>query len=122
MDVCNTSLTCEAYDTHVFVDELRPIAPSHLTTILELLLNCLVSLSLPHQAAPVEDLAAALEHDHEVRRDVTRQVMAWFGEVNAGLWTMDVDAMVREVGVGILRAYKVSYARTTSVCKGSMYS
>ena len=107
---------CATFDAHVSTDGLRPIAPSHLTTILELLLNSLVSLSLSHEAAPVEDLAAALEQDHEVRRDVTRQVMAWFGEVKAGLWTMDVDAMVKEVGVGILRAYKASYARWTFVC------
>ena len=88
-------------------DGLRPIAPSHLTTILELLLNYLVSLSLSHQAAPVEDLAAALDDEHEIKREVSRQVMAWFGGVRAGLWTMDVDATVKEVGLGILRAYKV---------------
>lgn len=88
-------------------DELRPIAPSHLTTILELLLNYLVSLSQPHHAADVENLAAALEDDHEVKRDVSRQVMGWFGEVKGGKWAMDVNATVKEVGVGILRAYKV---------------
>ncbi|KAJ3537045.1 hypothetical protein NM688_g6747 [Phlebia brevispora] len=86
--------------------ELRPIAPSHLTTILELLLNYLVSLSLSHEAAPIEDLAAALEEDHEIRREVSRQVMAWFGETKGGLWTMDTSATVREVGIGIMRAYK----------------
>lgn len=88
-------------------EELRPIAPSHLTTILELLLNYLVSLSLPHDDANVEDLLAALEDDHEVKRDVTRQVMSWFGEVSGGKWTMDVNVTVKEVEVGILRAYKV---------------
>ena len=93
--------------TDWLAEELRPIAPSHLTTILELLLNYLVSLSLPHDAANVENLLAALEDDHEVKREVSRQVMSWFGEVKEGKWAMDVDATVKEVGVGILRAYKV---------------
>lgn len=89
--------------------ELRPIAPSHLTTILELLLMNLVSLSLPHTAAPIATLVSALEDDHDIRRDITRQIMAWFGRLDDdnGLWEMDVDAVVREVGLGILRAYKV---------------
>ena len=83
------------------------MSPSLLTTILELLLNYLVSLSLPHSAAPIEDLAAALEDEHDIKRDISRQVMSWFGELDGGLWSMDVKATVKEVGVGILRAYKV---------------
>jgi len=85
---------------------LRPIAPSHLTTVLELLLNALVSLSLSHESAPVEDLLSALEDDHEISRDVAQQVMEWFGEIDAGRWRMDVNLTVREVGLGILRVYK----------------
>ncbi|KAI0768752.1 sister chromatid cohesion protein Dcc1 [Trametes elegans] len=88
--------------------ELRPIAPSHLTTILELLLTSLVSLSLSHAAAPVTPLLSALEDEHEIRREVVRQVMAWFGDIEGGgaTWKMDADAVVREVGLGILRAHK----------------
>ncbi|THH32287.1 hypothetical protein EUX98_g1901 [Antrodiella citrinella] len=86
--------------------ELRPIAPTHLTTVLELLLNYLVSLSLPHSAAPVTDLTLALEDDHEIKPKVTTQVMAWFGQVDDGLWSLNVNAVVKEIGLGILRAYK----------------
>ncbi|CAL1707413.1 unnamed protein product [Somion occarium] len=86
--------------------ELRPIAPSYLTQILELLLNHLVSTSIPHQAAPLVALSSALETDHEIRRDVSEQVMAWFGQIDDGIWKLDVNATVKEVGLGILRAYK----------------
>lgn len=87
--------------------ELRPIATSYLTAILEFLLNALVANSLSHQGAPAEDLVWTLEQEHEVKADVTRQVMAWFGEISAGLWKVDVEATVKEVGLGILRAYRV---------------
>ncbi|KAI0331169.1 hypothetical protein GY45DRAFT_1322645 [Cubamyces sp. BRFM 1775] len=92
--------------------ELRPIAPSHLTTILELLLTNLVSLSLPYTAASISPLVTALEDEHDIRRDVTRQVIAWFGNIkqgsqdDMGTWEMDADAVVKEVGLGILRAYR----------------
>ncbi|KAI0644549.1 sister chromatid cohesion protein Dcc1 [Trametes meyenii] len=91
--------------------ELRPLAPSHLAAILELLLTNLVSLSLPHTAAPVSPLLAALEDDHDIRREVARQVMAWFGRIahdgdGPEKWEMDVDTVVKEVGLGILRTYK----------------
>lgn len=101
-----TTLTSSAHS-----GELRPIAPSYLTTILEALLNTLVSHSLPHTDAPLTSLLVALEEDHEVRRDVTRQILGWFGRINEGelgsTWEMDVAAVVREVGLGILRTYKV---------------
>ncbi|KAI8975859.1 sister chromatid cohesion protein Dcc1 [Trametes punicea] len=91
--------------------ELRPIAPSHLTTILELLLTNLVSLSLLYTAAPVSTLLTALEDEHEIRRDVARQVMTWFGRISEQsskdeTWEMDADAVVREVGLGILRVHR----------------
>ncbi|KAI0661096.1 sister chromatid cohesion protein Dcc1 [Cubamyces menziesii] len=97
----------------VLKGELRPIAPSHLTTILELLLTNLVSHSLSYTAAPVSPLVEALEDEHDIRRDVTRQVIAWFGRItdgdspgSMGTWEMDADAVVKEVGLGILRAYR----------------
>lgn len=52
---------------------------------------------------------AALEEDHEIHRNVTKQVMQWFGQVESGYWKMDVDATVREVGIGILRSYRVCH-------------
>jgi sister chromatid cohesion protein DCC1 len=42
----------------------------------------LVSLSQPHNAASVLELSRSLEFKHEVRREVTLQVMGWFGQVD----------------------------------------
>ena len=71
----------------------------------------LVSLSQPHNAASVLELSRSLEFEHEVRREVTLQVMRWFGRVDdAGeRWEMDVEKVVRQVGLGILRHYKVGF-------------
>ncbi|KAJ7498832.1 sister chromatid cohesion protein Dcc1 [Mycena latifolia] len=86
---------------------LRPIAPAYLTTILETILNFLVSQSLSGQrAVPEEDIAATLADENEISRAVSTQVMEWFGEVHEGAWTMDVEAVVREIGLGILRQHK----------------
>ncbi|GJE95859.1 sister chromatid cohesion protein Dcc1 [Phanerochaete sordida] len=86
--------------------ELRPLARSYLTAILEFLLTALIANSFSHESAPEEELVSVLEHEHEVRRDVARQVMVWFGELRGGRWKMDVDATVKEVGLGILKAYR----------------
>ncbi len=69
----------------------------------------LVSLSQPHEAASVQELSQPLEHEHEVKREVTLQVMGWFGEVDAEneLWNVDVEKVVRQVGLGVLRQHKV---------------
>lgn len=88
---------------------LRPIAPVHLNTILELLLNYLISLSLSHEAAPVDDLVSALADEHDIPREVSNQVMSWFGQVEDGTWKMDANAVVAEIGLGIIRHYKVSF-------------
>ncbi|KAF8263504.1 hypothetical protein EI94DRAFT_1832278 [Lactarius quietus] len=66
---------------------LRPLLPSYLHKILELLLMHLVSLSQPHDAASVSVLSQSLEREHEVKREVTLQV-------------------VRQVGLGVLRQHK----------------
>ncbi|TDL26230.1 hypothetical protein BD410DRAFT_572988 [Rickenella mellea] len=100
-------------EKHVLVvnGELRPISPSYLTTVLELLLTTLVSLSQSPDAASAVDLADALENDHEIRRDISMQVMSWFGELSseavksAMKWKADIEAIVRQVGLGILRAH-----------------
>ena len=85
------------------------MAPVHLNTILELLLNYLISLNVSHEGAPVDDLVSALADEHEIPRDVSDQVMSWFGHVEEGTWKMDVDAVVAEIGIGILRHYKVAF-------------
>jgi sister chromatid cohesion protein DCC1 len=73
----------------------------------------LVSLNLPHDAAPVLELSRSLEFEHEVRREVTLQVMRWFGQIDDAdeRWEVDVEKVVRQVGLGVLRQYKVK-----SVC------
>jgi hypothetical protein len=88
---------------------LRPLSPSYLHKILELLLMHLVSLSQSHDSASVLELCRSLEYEHEVRREVTLQVMRWFGEVDGAdeLWKMDVEMVVRQIGLGILRWHKV---------------
>jgi sister chromatid cohesion protein DCC1 len=87
---------------------LRPIIPSYLSTILELLLNYLVSLPHSYNSAPVEELAACLADEHEIPRQVSTQVMSWFGVVREGKWAMDVDAVLKQIGLGILRRHKVT--------------
>ena len=76
--------------------------------MLELLLNVLVSLSLPHDAAPVDQLVSTLANDHEVALDVTNQVLSWFGQVDVGKWNMDVKAVVKQIGLDLLRSHRVS--------------
>lgn len=92
-----------------FAGELRPISRAYLAQILELILNLLVSLSLPPSAVSVETLTSALADDHEVPRTVSTQVMAWFGEIRGGKWNMEVNDIVREVGLGLLRKHKVRW-------------
>ncbi|PPR07045.1 hypothetical protein CVT26_005246 [Gymnopilus dilepis] len=87
-------------------NELRPIAPNYLNHLLELILNLLVSLSMKHTSISVEELCNALSSDHDVPRTVSTQVMAWFGEISDGRWKMDVESVVKEVGLGILRNHK----------------
>jgi Sister chromatid cohesion protein Dcc1 len=66
-------------------------------------------------AAFVLELSRSLEFEHEVRREVTLQVMRWFGHVDDvdERWKMDVEnsKAVRQVGLGILRRYKVGFER-----------
>ena len=71
----------------------------------------LVSLSQPHNAPSVLELSRSLEFEHEVRREVTLEVMRWFGQVDDAdeRWEMDVEKVVRQVGLGILRQHKVGF-------------
>jgi len=86
---------------------LRPIAPSYLCTILELLLNYIVSLSLSVASAPVQELAATLADEHEIPKKVSTQVMSWFGTVHDHqTWSIDIDAILKEIGLGLLRSHK----------------
>ena len=71
----------------------------------------LVSLSQPYDAASVLELSRSLEFEHEVRREVTLQAMRWFGHVDDAdeRWKMDVEKVVRQIGLGILRQHKVGF-------------
>ncbi|KAJ7781154.1 sister chromatid cohesion protein Dcc1 [Mycena metata] len=85
---------------------LRPIAPAYLTSILESILNLLVSQSMSPSSVPLEDVTATLADENEISRAVSTQVMEWFGEVRNGVWTMDVESVLSEIGLGILRQHK----------------
>lgn len=64
---------------------------------------------MQHTSASVEALSAALADGHEVSRAVSTQIMSWFGEIKDGKWKMDVDALVKEVGLGVLRSHRVLF-------------
>jgi len=89
-------------------DELRPIAQDYLARVIELILNILVSHSLSPKDASVETLLTALADEHEVGRSISEQIMGWFGTIAHGKWTVNIDAIVREVGLAILRPHRVS--------------
>ena len=92
---------------------LRPLARPYLTRLLESLLNTLVcqGLPLPPRAVPAHALVHALEVEHEIPRRVTQQVLPWFGKVETDgedpRWEMDVNQVVRQIGVGRLMSHKV---------------
>ncbi|KAG5648993.1 hypothetical protein DXG03_000342 [Asterophora parasitica] len=90
--------------------ELRPIAPSYLNRLLELVLNGLVALSLSYESASVERLSSSLADDHDVPRAISTQVISWFGSIKDGKWKMDVNPLIKEVGLGVLRQHRVSRA------------
>jgi sister chromatid cohesion protein DCC1 len=62
---------------------------------------------MKHDAAPVEELITALADDHEVPRAVSGQVIAWFGDIKDGKCCMNINAIMQEIGLGILRDYRV---------------
>ena len=93
-------------------DVLRPISQSYLNSVLELLLNAIVSMTLSPDAVPVIDIVETLQSEHEVQRDVLLQVLPWFGELDgevSGRWKMDQRAVVRQLGIGILSDHRVRY-------------
>lgn len=73
---------------------------------MELILSYTVTLSLSCQAAEVEELVSTLADEHEVPREVSAQIISWFGTVKEGLWEIDIRAVVAEIGLEILRHHK----------------
>ncbi|THV08475.1 hypothetical protein K435DRAFT_959038 [Dendrothele bispora CBS 962.96] len=99
--------------------ELRPIALQYLSHIIELILNSLVSLSLPHENVPIEKLCSALYEQHDVPRVVSTQILLWFGSINdhegQSHWKMDVNSVIKEAGLSILRNHKRDPIRTSDL-------
>jgi hypothetical protein len=63
----------------------------------------------------VRVLADVLQDDHEIKPQVTKQVMAWFGDVDEYHWRMDVPSVLKQVGMDILRAYRVRWVLRDSL-------
>lgn len=86
----------------------------YLNTVLELLLNALVSLKSSLDSTSALDLAEILQRDHEVAQDVTFQVMSWFGELfglrTERLWSVDTDSIVKQLGIGLLSLHRVRFS------------
>ena len=101
-----------------YIGELRLISPSYLSLLLELILNLLVSLQLPRTGASVEELSSTLADEHDIARTVSMQVMSWFGIIREGKWNMDVNAVLKEIGVSILRQHKVTVTGLLHVTYG----
>lgn len=106
-DQCIPDLLVSTLTPSHYIGKLQPIAPSYLSLLLELILNLLVSLSLPYDGASVEELSSTLADEHEIAKGVSTQVMSWFGNIREGKWSMDINAVSREIGLNILRHHKV---------------
>ena len=87
--------------------EMRTLSPRYLNEILTLILNCVVANSLSLASASVKRISDDLRIMHDVNPEVTFQVLNWYGEVDGrdGTWCCDRDAMVREIGIGLLRPF-----------------
>lgn len=116
LQASDTELHLGLKERHILVlkGELRPMSLAYLNTVLELLLNTLVSNSFSAEEAPASDVADNLEHDHEVPRSISEQVMAWFGELSSGSalgpdvkWKVDIKGIVKQIGIGLLSNYRV---------------
>ena len=94
--------------------ELRPITLTYLSSVLEMILNTMVALSLPPEATPVADITDTLEGDHEISRIVTSQIMVWFGSITGSspgekIWCADIESIVRQLGLGLLSDHRVRF-------------
>ncbi|KAG9014540.1 hypothetical protein FRB95_007221 [Tulasnella sp. JGI-2019a] len=93
-------------DKHILsVDgHLQSIPASQLTQFLTFILTILVSHhSSKTTDISLKDLTDQLQDDHAIAPDVSRQICGWFGDIQPGdKWTMDVEPVVKEVGLGVL--------------------
>lgn len=99
-----TPAVCHYRSNPPHIGHLRPIDGSYLSQILVLLLNQLSTRASGPQSVP--DLALTLDEENEIPREITRQVMNWFGTIHDARWNPNVPLMVRQVGLGILSSYR----------------
>ncbi|GHJ84578.1 hypothetical protein NliqN6_0980 [Naganishia liquefaciens] len=87
-------------DDHLLYLPTRPLTDL-LTTLLSLFT---IHASLPtNGTAPAEPILAALEQEYAVDREVTTEVMRLYGSLVGGdQWEPDVQAIVAQVGKGLL--------------------
>ena len=86
--------------------EVRTLSPRYLGEILTLILNCVVANSLDLTSVPAKCISDDLRIMHDVVPEVTLQVLGWYGEVDdLGAWCCDRDAIVKEIGIGLLRPF-----------------
>ncbi|PVG02456.1 hypothetical protein CPB86DRAFT_725555 [Serendipita vermifera] len=86
-------------------DYLRPLSTEYLGKILVYIFTSLVSYGLPRNDIPAARLMEIIQQEHDIPAVVTRQVMQWFGTIDAGKWDMDSLEAVKHVGLGLLRPY-----------------
>lgn len=98
---------------------LRTLSPRYMNEILTLILNCLVARSLPSDSADVEIIMDELHALHDVKQEVTKQVLKWFGEVNETTrrWKCCRNSVVAEIGIGLLLLHKNDYITERSLIK-----
>lgn len=74
--------------------------------MLKLLLNAIVAQSMSPDAALVDELVLSLE-ENDVSREVTTQILPWFGVVDGNKWSVNVTSVAQEIGLSILQTYQV---------------
>jgi sister chromatid cohesion protein DCC1 len=91
---------------------LRIVPLQTLAHILLLILDTIVIHSLPHGAVRLFILFDSLSAEHEIPQEITKQVVDWFGVVDSakGTWKVDVEAIVKHIGLSILSGHKVRYS------------
>jgi sister chromatid cohesion protein DCC1 len=62
----------------------------------------------------------------EIRREVTRQVLAWFGTLSGSddkeIWSINHASIVREIGLGLLRPHTLTSSQTSPLRKTTFLS
>ena len=74
----------------------------------------MVSLSLPFESVPLEQLVLVLADEHDIPRTVSIQVMSWFGSIAQGQWKLKLEMLIKEVGLGVLKPHVASTTATLS--------